>query len=120
MAKCSNSALACRCIVRYVTHEHVPQPLAELVLAWPWTQRAWEQLTVDDQARYCDWVAAAKSPTAASGRARVAYQRVMDGRAWAGRLRRTFDRYLAVPKGATAADARQADAGDGWAGWHPW
>ncbi len=98
----------------------LPQPLAELVLAWPWTQRAWERLSAGDQARYCEWVAAAKSPGAAERRARRTYVRVMDGRGWAGRVQRAFDRYLALPRGTTPGEARQADAGDGLAGWHPW
>ena len=49
-----------------------------------------------------------------------AYERVMAGRGWAGRVRRTFDRYLALPRGTTREEAWQADAGNGWAGWHPW
>ena len=109
-----------RSTVRIVTPEQVPRPLAELLFAWPWTQRAWEQLDARDQIQYCEWVATARSRAAAKRRARLAYERVMDGRSWAGRVRRTFDRWLALPTGTTPADARQADAGDGWAGWHPW
>jgi hypothetical protein len=100
--------------------QDVPAPLAELVFAWPWTRQAWERLSSEDRRRYCEWVAGARSPAAARRRAQVAYERVVNDRRWAGRVRRTFDRYLALPKGTTTDEARQADAGDGWAGWHPW
>jgi hypothetical protein len=61
-----------------------------------------------------------RSPAGARRRAKLAFERVMAGRGWAGPVRRTFERYLALPKGTTTDEAWQADVGDGWAGWHPW
>ncbi len=100
--------------------QDVPPPLADLVFAWPWTRQAWDRLSAEDRRRYCEWVSATTSLAAARRRAKVAYERVMAGRGWAGGVRRAFDRYLALPRGTTTEEAWQADAGNGWAGWHPW
>lgn len=96
------------------------RPLFDAVFAWDHMHKYWDRLSNADQKRYVAWVGDARSQRQAQRRARTVHDRVLEGKGWAGPIRRFFESWI-VPSSPTSGPdmgAMPPDFGAGTPGIH--